>query len=114
IFADEIQRPRRPQTVQLVLQLMLMGQTGEDDGRRAFPGRRHDQHRARFAVGSRSPSSAEDGFAVLPQGKTARRLTSRPNFEACDRAEQKKSRKIALRATLRSLAPSFRTDCKIF
>jgi hypothetical protein len=34
-----------------------------------------------------------------------------PNFAACERAEQKKSRNFALRAALENVATSFRTVC---
>jgi len=48
------------------------------------------------------------------RAETPGRFNRRPNFEAYDRRERKKSRKTALRATVRSLTSSFRTVCKTY
>ena len=45
------------------------------------------------------------------RAKTPRHKKRCPNFAAYDRAERKKSRKFALRATIRSFPSSFRTVC---
>src|SRR5277367_5644255 len=67
-FADEFRRPRRPCAVQVVFQFIFMCEAVEAGGRRAFPGRRHNQYGALFAVGARrAPTSAEDALAVLPR-----------------------------------------------
>ncbi len=52
--------------------------------------------------------------SLADRAKTPRHFQRCQNFAACDRAERKKSRKSALRATIRSLAASFRTVCLSF
>ena len=48
---------------------------------------------------------------LADRAKTRRHAARRPKFAAYDRAEQKKSRKFALRTTVRYVASSFRTVC---
>jgi hypothetical protein len=52
--------------VQLVFQFIFMCEAVEAGGRRAFPGRRHNQYGALFFADAPPPSSAENAFAVLP------------------------------------------------
>jgi hypothetical protein len=54
------------------------------------------------------PWMARCGF-LADRAKTRRRFNRRPNFKTYDRAEQKKSRKTAFRATVGSVTSSFRT-----
>ena len=67
MFVHEFRRPDRPRAVQIVFQFVVTGEAGEDRGRRAFAGRRQDEHGALLAIGARSPSSTQDPLAVVPQ-----------------------------------------------
>src|SRR5262249_38567543 len=66
-IADEVQRPRRPRPVELVLQFEFMGKTIEACAGRVIAGGSNGQHGVLLAVIIQSPAAAEDAFAVLPQ-----------------------------------------------
>jgi hypothetical protein len=53
------------------------------------------------------------GNVQADHAKSPARIKRCPDFAACDRAEQKKSRNFALRAAVQNVATSFRTVCKI-
>ena len=65
--ADELQRPRRPGSVQLVLQSIFVGQAIEGGRCRMLRGGQHGQHGVPAAIGIQAPPTAEDAVAVLPQ-----------------------------------------------
>jgi len=55
-----------------------LGEAVEAGGRRAFPSRQRNQNGALLAMGPRSPSSANDAFAVLPQNLEALIVEAEP------------------------------------
>jgi hypothetical protein len=57
--------------------------------------------------------SSNISIILADRAKTPRHKKRCPNFAAYDRAERRKSRKFALRATIRSFPSSFRTVCTI-
>ncbi len=62
----------------------------------------------------RRTASFERCRSQADRAKTPRHFQPCPIFAAYDRAEEKKSRKSALRTTVRSFPSSFRTVCKVF
>ena len=65
-FADELQRPRCPCAIQLILQAIFMPEVMEAGWRLLFRGGQHGEDGGAPAFGARTPPSAEDTFAVLP------------------------------------------------
>ncbi len=65
--ADELQRPRRPGSVQLVPQGIFVRQAIQGRRCRMLRGREHGQHGVPAAIGAWAPSPAENAVAVLPQ-----------------------------------------------
>ena len=65
-FADQLQRPRCPCAIQLILQAIFMPEVMEAGWRLLFRGGQHGEDGGAPAFGARTPPSAEDTFAVLP------------------------------------------------
>ena len=67
-LADELQRPHRPRSVELILQSIFMSKAIEDLLWRVLHGGHHGQHGETVAIRAQAPPSAEHAmFAVLPQ-----------------------------------------------
>jgi len=62
--ADELDRPRRPCPVELVLQVVFASKAIEGGRCRMFRGGQHGQHGGPITI---DVASAEDAFVVLPQ-----------------------------------------------
>ena len=66
-IAHELQRPRRPRLVELILEFVFMRESIEARAGRLVGGRQNDQHGAPVAIIVQAPPFSEDAFAVLPQ-----------------------------------------------
>ena len=66
-LAHELQGPRRPGAVQLILQPVFVRQAIEDIRWRVFRGEEHRQHGVPAAIGIEARCSAENAVAILPQ-----------------------------------------------
>ena len=78
--ADELQRSRRPRSVQRVLQSKFMRQAIEGRRCRMLRGGKHGQHDVPAAIGILAPRAAEDAIAVLPQDlEVALSVCAEPN-----------------------------------
>ena len=91
----EVQRAHRPCAVELILELVFVGEMIEARAGRLVGGRHNEQHGA-LAVIVQSPAAAKDALAVLPQDLGAavrivytrvdqRKLSGPGDFIAVDR-----------------------------
>ena len=65
-FAHELQRPRRPSAIELVLQLIFVREPIERQGRRAIRGEKNRQDGLALALGAQPRSAKENAFAISP------------------------------------------------
>ena len=66
VFSYELQRPRRPNAIELVPELIFVRQPFERQGRRAIRGGENRQDRLALAVGAQARSAKENAFAIPP------------------------------------------------
>ena len=67
-FADELQRPHRPRSVELILQSVFVSKAIKNVRWRVLHNGHHGQHGKAVAIGTRAPPSAEHTMsAVFPQ-----------------------------------------------
>ena len=66
-LADELQRSRRPGSVQLVLQSIFVREASKGRRCRMLRGGKHSQHIGPVAIGILAPRTAENAVAVFPQ-----------------------------------------------
>jgi hypothetical protein len=66
-FADELQRPHRPRSVELILQSVFVSKAIESVRWRVLHSGHHGQHGKAVAIRAQAPPSAEEALAVFPQ-----------------------------------------------